>query len=217
MKNVLSKICRKVAAHLPNGLRLMMLRMRHRDCWIGDHALIDRTKLLGDNGIGHFSQVFDCTLGRHSYINNNSFIGHTVIGSFTSIGPGCVAGIGAHPTRTIASTSPKIYLEGSLSDENFFEAYKETKIGSDVWIGAHVTICQGITIGDGAIIGANSVVTQDIPPFSVWGGAPARQLRSRFTDTQVEKLMRLRWWEKDDDWIRDNINLFKDIDRLCQQ
>ena len=56
---------------------------------------------------------------------------------------------------------------------------KEIRIGRDVWIGRGCCILKGVTIGDGAVIGANSVVTGDVPPNSIYAGAPARQIGSR--------------------------------------
>jgi acetyltransferase-like isoleucine patch superfamily enzyme len=52
-----------------------------------------------------------------------------------------------------------------------------TRIGDNVWCGAHVAITTGVTVGERCVIGANSVVTHDIPPFSIAAGAPARVLR----------------------------------------
>lgn len=51
-------------------------------------------------------------------------------------------------------------------------------IGNDVWIGEKATILGGVTIGDGAVVGANSVVTKDVPPYSVVGGNPARVIKT---------------------------------------
>jgi acetyltransferase-like isoleucine patch superfamily enzyme len=52
-----------------------------------------------------------------------------------------------------------------------------TRVGDNVWCGAHVVITSGVTIGERCVIGANSVVTTDIPPYSIAAGAPARVLR----------------------------------------
>jgi acetyltransferase-like isoleucine patch superfamily enzyme len=52
-----------------------------------------------------------------------------------------------------------------------------TRVGDNVWCGAHVVITGGVTVGERCVIGANSVVTEDVPPFSVAAGAPARVLR----------------------------------------
>ncbi|MGZ4252257.1 MAG: acyltransferase [Solirubrobacteraceae bacterium] len=53
-----------------------------------------------------------------------------------------------------------------------------TRIGDNVWCGAHVVITSGVTIGERSVIGANSVVTSDMPPFSIAAGTPARVLRT---------------------------------------
>ncbi|HWC28179.1 MAG TPA: DapH/DapD/GlmU-related protein, partial [Solirubrobacteraceae bacterium] len=52
-----------------------------------------------------------------------------------------------------------------------------TRIGDNVWLGANVVVTSGVTIGERCVIGANSVVTQDVPPFSIAAGAPAKVLR----------------------------------------
>jgi len=58
-----------------------------------------------------------------------------------------------------------------------FSTKGPTRIGDNVWCGAHVVVTSGVTIGERCVIGANSVVTRDIPPFSIAAGAPARVLR----------------------------------------
>lgn len=63
---------------------------------------------------------------------------------------------------------------------------KETVIGEDVWIGAFSIILSGINIGDGSIIGAGSVITKNIPPYSVYAGVPARFIKMRFTEIEIE-------------------------------
>jgi len=60
---------------------------------------------------------------------------------------------------------------------------KEVKIGSNVWIGEFVSILPGVTIGDGSIIGSMSVVTKDIPEFSIAVGSPAKVIKKYDKDT----------------------------------
>jgi acetyltransferase-like isoleucine patch superfamily enzyme len=70
-------------------------------------------------------------------------------------------------------------------------------IGNDVWIGHNAIILPTVnTIGDGAVIGANSVVNQDVPPYAVVSGFPARIIRYRFTEKKKAELIQSAWWEK---------------------
>jgi acetyltransferase-like isoleucine patch superfamily enzyme len=59
-----------------------------------------------------------------------------------------------------------------------FTTKDPTRVGDNVWCGAGVVITSGVTVGRRSVIGANSVVTQDIPPYSIAAGAPARVIRS---------------------------------------
>jgi acetyltransferase-like isoleucine patch superfamily enzyme len=67
-------------------------------------------------------------------------------------------------------------------------------IGNDVWIAAGAVILSGVTISDGAVIGAYSVVTRDVPAYTVVAGNPARVVRARFTEHQVQALLNIAWW-----------------------
>lgn len=71
-------------------------------------------------------------------------------------------------------------------------------IGNDVWIGNNATIMSGITIGDGAVVACNSHVVKNVEPYSMVGGNPARLIKYRFTQEQIEKLLEIKWWNWDD-------------------
>jgi len=75
-------------------------------------------------------------------------------------------------------------------------------IGNDVWIGYRAIILSGVTIGDGAVVGAGSVVTKDVPPYTVVAGNPAREIKKRFDDKTIGKLLEMKWWEWGDDKIK---------------
>lgn len=78
-------------------------------------------------------------------------------------------------------------------------------IGNDVWIGHNATIMAGVKIGDGAIIGTNSTVVKDVEPYSIVGGNPAREIRKRFDEKTINKLLELKWWDWDIQKITDHV------------
>ena len=82
----------------------------------------------------------------------------------------------------------------------------DTVIGNDVWIGMEAVIMPGVTIGDGAIISARSVVTRDVPPYTIMGGNPATPLKQRFDDTTIARLLDLAWWNWPVETIEANID-----------
>jgi serine acetyltransferase len=77
-------------------------------------------------------------------------------------------------------------------------------IQNDVWIGAKSTIMSGVKISNGALVGACSVVTKDVPPFAIVAGNPAKVVKYRFTEEQIEKLLSIAWWNWDEQKIKDN-------------
>jgi len=72
---------------------------------------------------------------------------------------------------------------------------KKIVIGNDVWIGYGALIRRGVTVGDGAVIGSCTVVTKDVPPYAVVGGAPARILKYRFPQEIIDRLLTIKWWD----------------------
>lgn len=83
-------------------------------------------------------------------------------------------------------------------------------IGNDVWIGYNATIMAGVTIGDGAIIATNSTVTKDVAPYSIIGGNPAKEIRKRFSEEVIAKLLALKWWNWDIEKITKNVQHLTD-------
>jgi acetyltransferase-like isoleucine patch superfamily enzyme len=79
-------------------------------------------------------------------------------------------------------------------------------IGNDVWSGFASIVMAGVTVGDGAIIGAGAVVTQDVPPYAIVGGVPARIISYRFDEPTRAALLRIRWWEWSSDKVRAHVD-----------
>ena len=81
----------------------------------------------------------------------------------------------------------------------------DTIVGNDVWIGYESIIMPGVTIGDGAIVAAKSVVVNDVPPYCVVGGNPAKVIKQRFDDETIKSLLDLAWWNWKIDKISANL------------
>jgi acetyltransferase-like isoleucine patch superfamily enzyme len=92
-------------------------------------------------------------------------------------------------------------------------------IGNDVWIGRDALILPGVQIGDGAVIAAGSVVTKDVRDYEVSGGNPARHIKNRFTDQQINELKRIKWWDWPLDKIKANQQLLQssNIDEFIEK
>lgn len=148
-----------------------------------------------------------CFLGSWSYVVSG-FVSHAHIGRYCSIGEDVQIGRQSHPTD-LASTSPVFYLPFSsvnsaardLSDVNAktfarsdIHVGVKTVIGNDVYIGHGAIILAGVTVGTGSIIGAGTVVTKEIPPFSVAVGNPAKVVKMRFEENKIRRLLESEWW-----------------------
>ncbi len=83
-------------------------------------------------------------------------------------------------------------------------------IGNDVWIGYNATIMAGVTIGDGAIIATNATVIKDVAPYTIVGGNPAKEIRKRFSEDVITKLLELQWWNWDIEKITKNVQNLTD-------
>lgn len=81
----------------------------------------------------------------------------------------------------------------------------DTVIGNDVWIGYEAVIMPGVQVGDGAVIAAKSVVTGDVPSYTIVGGNPAKCIRQRFEPDVIEKLIAIAWWHWDIQKITRNL------------
>ena len=92
----------------------------------------------------------------------------------------------------------------------------DTIIGNDVWIGHKVIIMSGVKVGDGAIIATNSTVIKDVEPYSIVGGNPAKEIKKRFPEKRISKLLEIKWWDWDINKITKNVqNLTgNNIDKL---
>lgn len=151
-------------------------------------------------------------LGKHSYCygEQRGSANDVIVGNYTSIAENVIFDGGFNHNPSFISTFPfnKIWTE--LKSNILLRG--DITIGSDVWIGEGAIIFSGANIGDGAIIGARTIVTKNIEPYSVVVGAPMQVKRKRYTDEQIEQLLKIKWWSWEDYKVRENVSLFMSND-----
>ena len=199
--------------------------LKKSNCLFSRRCYIDKSSSFGGhNKIIGDTQIYNCEIGFGTYIGTGCLFKNTKFGKFCSIGADIKVLDGNHPTSTYVSTYPAFYRKEGICYLNFelndvFDEYSYTdigkrwfcEIGNDVWIGSSVSILNGIRIGDGAIIAAGSVVTKDVDPYSIVAGVPAKRIKLRFEDEEVDWLLRFKWWDKDISWLKDHSKMFSNI------
>ncbi len=168
----------------------------------GKNSIADRCTFGGNIKIGYAT-----TLGM-----NNFFHGDITIGKYCQVG-GDVAIHGSnHPMNYMTTYINKNLFKGELHS---LKQSNKIKIGNDVWIGHNVIIVGNVTIGNGAILAAGAVVNKDVAPYTIVGGVPAKAIRKRFSDTIIQEIEALNWWDlSDDDLEKIKPLFFKDFTNL---
>ena len=200
-----------------------------KKCTIKYGSLVYKNSFFeGNNYLASKCVFVSSNLGKYSYLGRNCEFYKTVIGKYCSIGENVKLVNAIHPinycsTHPIFHKSKFLDIKTKLIDT--FEIVAQTEngyyleIGNDVWIGDNVLIKGGIKIGDGAVIGMGAVVTKNVPDYAVVGGVPAQIIKYRFDEMTVKKLMKSRWWDKENDWILKNLDKFRDpleVIRECE-
>lgn len=152
-------------------------------------------------------------VGKYTYgefkVNDPGNSGIVRIGCFCSIASSLFMLASQHYTNRISTYPFKAMIIGNTK-EAFTKG--DIIIEDDVWIGLNATIMGGVKIGKGAIVGACSVVTKDVPPYSIVVGNPAKIVKKRFSDDIIEKLMKIDFNSLDTSKIKNNIEvLYQEI------
>jgi virginiamycin A acetyltransferase len=153
-----------------------------------------------------FKKYHQIDIGLYSYgLFSVDLSPGTVVGRYTSVGSGLVVIHGSHPIKR--KSSHPFFFNPDCGFVNKLLIVRRSKlvIGYDVYIGLNVTILPQVTqIGDGAVIAACSVIVENVPPYAVVGGNPAKIIKYRFTPEIIEKIQASKWWEKNIEELKIN-------------
>lgn len=131
------------------------------------------------------------------------------IGKFCSIAKNVVFLLSADHRYDWVTTYPFPEFSDTWKGAKKIKGHPKDKgdivVGNDVWIGRNSIILSGVSIGDGAVIAAGSVVAKNVEPYAIVGGVPAEIIKYRFSKEQIEKLLKIKWWDWEVGKIRRNL------------
>ena len=188
--------------------------LSHRCVFEGMNAIGEHTDFYGKMGIG-------------TYIGSDCHVSAD-IGRFSSLGNRISQIVESHPYKApFATTSPMFFSikkqtgytfakRQIVEEYKFYDKEREIAflIGNDCWIGNDVCFIGGVRVSDGAVVLSRALVTKDVPPYAIVGGIPAKVIGYRYDEDTIDLLLQSNWWNKSIDWLKENWELFLDIDKL---
>ena len=168
-----------------------------------------RSECIGEISSERFISAAIKKVGKYSSEAHNITVhhwgeGHVEIGAFCSIGRDVHIILGGRHNTHAVSTYAFGYMHRdvfTVEPPKALHIKPNVIIGNDVWIGREVSIMRGVTIGDGAVVAARSHVVEDVKPYEVVGGNPARHINWRFHPRDIEVLLAIKWWDLPDEMI----------------
>jgi len=171
--------------------------------WIHETAVVKNSRMGAWTMVGQRSEVFLSDLLDYAYLVKDAEVFNAEVGKFANVASRVRINPVNHPMWraslhhfTYRSVS---HLMGDNDDEEVSNWRNQHRvvIGPDVWIGHAAILMPGVSVGTGAIIGSGSVVTKNVPDYTIVAGNPARIIRRRVTEDVEQALKRIAWWDWD--------------------
>lgn len=193
----------KKGSNISNTAKLNKVHLKGKIVIQDKAKIVGGVYVSGDVEIGNYTSINGPNVDIYSKLNK------VKIGKFCSIARNVSIQEFNH---NFSNLSTYLISKNILKTSGFedLSSKGDIVIGNDVWIGAHSVILSGVTIGDGAIIAANTVVSKDVPAFSIFGGNPGKVIKYRFEESIINEIKKMEWWNWSDQKIKDNIELFRD-------
>jgi acetyltransferase-like isoleucine patch superfamily enzyme len=163
--------------------------------------------LAGGNKVGSHSTIIRSHVGRYVAMGCYSFMSRSKTGNYCTFGSRVSIGGSNHTHNLVSSheiafrNTAAIYGDTIIESDGYTQNQEDVhqyhvELGHDVWIGDNVVILPGRKIGTGAVIGAGTIVTSDVPPYSIVVGNPSRVVKYRFSEEIIARLLASCWWDK---------------------
>lgn len=210
----IKRIIKKIRSHI-HGKPSVANNVRN--CIVGKYVRIATSAVAYDSELDDYC---NCTpncriqfskIGKRTSIGTNTRVNYAEIGSYCSISWNVTIGAMSHNVDRLSGHAFTFQPVFGIVDREMQEMKPDrpiTYVGNDVWIGCNAVLKSGISIGNGSVIGAGAVVLNDVPPYSIVVGVPAKVIKYRFADDIINKLKTLPWWDLSDDILKENMDLF---------
>jgi phosphonate metabolism protein (transferase hexapeptide repeat family) len=177
--------------------------------WIHETAVVKNSRMGVWTMVGQDCEVLASDLMDYSYLIKRVDIFNAEVGKFANIAANVRINPVNHPMwratlhhftyRAVAH-----FMDTEDDDNNEVSNWRNSNrviIGPDVWIGHGAIIMPGVSIGTGSVVGSGSVVTKNVPDYTIVAGNPAKMIRRRVTEDVELALKRIAWW----DWSREEL------------
>jgi phosphonate metabolism protein (transferase hexapeptide repeat family) len=167
--------------------------------------------------VGAGSIVVNARFEDYAYCDRLADIANTTVGKFSNIAAMTRIGPTDPPYQNAAQHHflyrSSYYWDDVEDDAAFFtaRAARRTTLGADCWIGHGAIIKPETRVGIGAIVASGAVVTKDIAPFMIVAGCPATPIRARFSQSVIDGLLALAWWDWPHDALRAALQDFRSM------
>lgn len=160
--------------------------------------------------VAHHAEIANSSIGDRTSIGRYTKIQAARLGKFCSISWNVTIGATSHPLDRLSTHAFSYRKQFGIVDNDIEIKKEKVIIGNDVWIGCDVVIMPGVNVGDGAVIGAGSIVTKDVPPYSIIVGNPGKKIRNRFSEEIIESLKEIQWWNFTESELKKAIPLMQE-------
>ena len=187
-----------------------------------DPVTITESELGEWTEVRQHARLTRSAIGDYTYLMERVQLDYATVGRFGNVAADVRLGPTNHPIdRPTAHhfTYRAAMYEMGEDDESIFDwrADQPVEVGHDVWLGHGAIVLPGVTIGNGAVVGAGAVVTDDVAPYTVVAGVPAKPIRRRFSAEVARRIEATEWWDWDHETLAERLPAFRDLETFLER